>query len=101
VQVTAPRYPCWKQDRKLKLPDFHKRTMATLRTGFYLRVLQPGVVQPGDELRLVERPQPDLTLQAVNADMHHTSDPAFAQRLLDAPELAAGWKRIIRSTMKD
>lgn len=101
VQVTAPRYPCWKQERKLKLPGFLKRTMQTLRTGFMLRVLQPGVVQPGDELRLVERPHPNLTLQAVNADMHHTSDPAFARRLLDTPELAAGWKRIISAAMKD
>ena len=99
VQVTAPRYPCSKQERKLKLRGFLKRTMETLRTGFYLRVLQPGVVQPGDELRLVERPQPDLSVQAVNADMHHTSDPAFARRLLDTPELAAGWKRIITAVL--
>ncbi len=101
VQVTAPRYPCTKQERKVKLTSFHKRTMETLRTGFYLRVLQPGVVQPGDELRLVERPQPELTVHAVNADMHHGSDPAFARRLLETPELAAGWKRIISYVMKN
>lgn len=100
VQVTAPRYPCTKQERKVGLPGFHKRTMETLRTGLYLRVLTPGMVQAGDELRLEERPQPEITIQSVNMDMHHASDPAFARRLLATPELAAGWKRIIEKTMK-
>jgi MOSC domain-containing protein YiiM len=47
VQVSGPRYPCAKQERKLGLPDFLRRTMATRRTGFYLRVLTPGTVQAG------------------------------------------------------
>jgi len=58
-------------------------------------VLAPGMVQAGDELQLVERPQPDLTVQRVNENMHAHFDPNFAQKLLDTPELSAGWKRIL------
>ncbi|HEX6290485.1 MAG TPA: MOSC domain-containing protein [Herpetosiphonaceae bacterium] len=96
VQISGPRVPCWKQERKLKLPDFLKQTRETLRTGFYLRVLQPGVVQPGDQLRLEARPLPDLTQNRINVCAHHALDVAFAERLLETPELAAGWKRILR-----
>ena len=46
VQVSGPRQPCTKQERKLKLPGFHRRTIETLRTGFYLWVLKPGPSKP-------------------------------------------------------
>ena len=62
VQVAGPRVPCSKQERKLGLPDFLNRTRATMRTGFYLRVLAPGVVQPGDALLLEARPNPHITV---------------------------------------
>lgn len=37
VQVSGPRMPCGKQERKLVLPGFLKRTTDSMRTGFYLR----------------------------------------------------------------
>ena len=95
VQVSAPRYPCTKQDRKLGLDDFQKRTVATMRTGWYLRVLEPGQVRAGDRIELVERPQPDLTVELVNAGVHRGFDRELALRLLDVPELGSGWKRIL------
>ena len=44
VQVSGPRGPCSKQERKLGLPGFLKRTIDSMRTGFYLKVLQSGIV---------------------------------------------------------
>ncbi len=96
VQVTAPRYPCMKQERKVGLPGFLNRTKETMRTGFYLRVLTPGTVQAGDELKLEERMYPEQTIYHLNACVHQTFDPAFAERSLAVPELAEGWKRIIQ-----
>lgn len=96
VQVSGPRYPCTKQDRKLQLPGFHQRIMETLRTGFYLRVLTPGRVQVGDQWILEKRPQPDLTVHRINECCHQTFDSTFAQQLLEVPELAEGWKRIFQ-----
>src|ERR1700751_4572902 len=48
VQVSGPRGPCWKQERKLGLDGFLKRTIDSMRTGFYLRVLQTGIVSAED-----------------------------------------------------
>ncbi len=96
VQVSAPRYPCTKQERKLQLPAFHRRTIETLRTGWYLRVLTPGLVQAGDSWKLEARPQPGLSVHRVNVHLHQHFDPALAEDLIAVPELAAGWKRILR-----
>ncbi len=95
VQVSAPRYPCSKQERKLKLPGFLKAVQSTLRTGFYLRVLTPGIVQAGDELRLLERPNPIFTIQLINEQTLGELDKEIAQQMLALPELAEGWKKIV------
>ena len=100
VQISAPRFPCAKQQRKLKLPNFLKQVVASLRTGFYVRVLTPGIVQVGDELRLVERPYPTFTIQLINEQTHHTSNEAIARQMLEIPELATGWKRILRRRLR-
>ncbi|HEU5085956.1 MAG TPA: MOSC domain-containing protein [Roseiflexaceae bacterium] len=100
VQVTAPRYPCMKQERKVGRPDFLKRTMATRRTGWYVRVLEAGQVQAGDELVLEGRPQPAHSIALVNEHMHGDFDVTLARQLLEVPELAVGWKRIIRHLLE-
>ncbi len=100
VQVSGPRYPCTKQERKVGLPGFLKRTKETLRTGFYLRVLTPGVVQAGDTWLLEARLYPALSVHAINACAHQTFDPDVARRALDVPELAEGWKRILQAAAK-
>ncbi|WP_420645636.1 MOSC domain-containing protein [Candidatus Leptofilum sp.] len=100
VQVSGPRYPCAKQQRKLKLPKFLNEVVATLRTGFYLRVLEPGVVVVGDELKLVERPYPSHTIQCINEQAHRTLEPQIARQLLEIPELASPWKHLLKRKLK-
>ena len=100
VQVSAPRYPCSKQERKLKLPDFFNEVLSAQRTGFYLRVLTPGNVQVGDELRLLERPNPIFTIQLINEQTLGQPDKAIAQQMVEIPELSEGWKKIIERRLK-
>jgi MOSC domain-containing protein YiiM len=101
VEVTSPRYPCSKQERKLGLPGFLKRTMATMRTGWYLRVLRPGVVQAGDTLIRVARPNPELSIARLNYGMHAGFDRMLALELLDVPELSPKWKRILELRLRE
>jgi MOSC domain-containing protein YiiM len=54
------------------------------------------MVQVGDVLKLVERPYPTFTLQLINEQTHRQIDETIARQLLDIPELAGGWKKIIQ-----
>ena len=58
-QISQPRQPCWKLGRRWRRADLPKRVVQSGRTGWYLRVLDEGTLSPGDELTLLERPQPD------------------------------------------
>jgi len=57
LQVTQPRYPCFKLGIRMGSPGFPKRFLASGRTGYYLRVLEEGDLAAGDALELVERSQ--------------------------------------------
>ena len=50
VQVTKPRAPCFKMGLKAGSPAFVRDMLESRRLGFYLRVLEEGVVGAGDEL---------------------------------------------------
>ncbi|MEM7128255.1 MAG: MOSC domain-containing protein [Chloroflexota bacterium] len=100
VQVSGPRYPCSKQQRKVGLRAFLKRTKETLRTGFYLSTLKSGMIEAGNAWTLEERPAPGITQTLVNQTVFQTKDPETIQRLLDTPELNEGWKRILKRLPK-
>ncbi len=101
VQVSQPRYPCFKQERKTGLDGFLKRTGETLRTGWYMRVLEAGEVQLGESLYLTDRPHPEWTVHRVNEHVHRKQDGDKTELLLAMPELAEGWKEIIELVYKD
>lgn len=99
VQVSAARVPCSKQERKVRLPGFLRRVRETKRTGWYLRVLTPGEVAAGNELVLESRPASQITLAALNENWHGVFDAAYAEVLLRSPELAEGWKEMLRDRL--
>ncbi len=53
VQVTQPRPPCFKLGIRMGMPHFPKLFLASGRIGFYIRVLQEGLVGAGDKIELL------------------------------------------------
>lgn len=95
LQVTQPRTPCYKQSKRLNIPNFVKLIEQTNRRGFLLRVLQPGWVQVGDSFTLLERPCPDAPLLYVNTrffDRDFSRDYTTCRWLADLSPLARDWR---------
>jgi MOSC domain-containing protein YiiM len=95
IQVSGPRVPCANLARRIGRTDWVKLTVVENRTGFYARVLEPGIVQPGDAWKLDERPNPDGMIPAINRCLYLHFDPAFASRMLQMPGLADWWKELV------
>ncbi len=66
VQVSGPRGPCYKLERRWRRPGLIKRVKETNRGGWYVRVLQPGFVSAGLDFSLVERPRPRWPIATVS-----------------------------------
>lgn len=97
VQISQPRQPCWKLARRWQIKDLALQVQNTGKTGWYLRVLREGRVAPNAQLRLIERPHPQWTLERANQIMHHTKDDLDAAAQLAAcPSLSSSWKKTLQ-----
>ena len=96
IQVTGPRYPCVKISRRWGIPTLTALVAETGRTGWYCRVLQEGWVEPGMTIRLVDRPDPTISVARVN-DFGHGRDHDLeaAQELAACPLLPEWWQRLV------
>jgi MOSC domain-containing protein YiiM len=90
-EITQPRTPCFKQARKLGVPDFVKLILQTGKPGFLARVLQPGELTAGDAFELIERPYPQANMVFVQR-AKYANDPDMARELAQLPALAHDWR---------
>ena len=65
VMVSEPRLPCYKLGIRFGRTDIIKRFLVSERTGFYLAVLEEGDVGVGDEIQLVNRNEPSVSVNEV------------------------------------
>ena len=69
--------------------------MKTRRSGWYYRVLEPGMVRAGDDLELVYRPYPEWPLASLFGLLiggEAKDRVADLRALRDVPVLAETWK---------
>ena len=91
LQITQSRTPCYKQAKKIGVPQFVKLIEQTQRRGFLLRVLEPGTFMVGDTFETIERPRPDAPLLYVNHTFFGKPDRETLQWLADLEPLAHDW----------
>jgi MOSC domain-containing protein YiiM len=91
LEVSEPRVPCWRLGVRMNDKMFPRRFTEALRPGAYLRIVVEGDVGAGDEIRVVERPDHDLTIRDVFRI--YTRDRHEVDRLLAVPQMSESWRR--------
>jgi len=92
VQVSQPRSPCFKLGIRMGDDEFPARFAAANRTGFYLRVLEEGMVQAGDAIRRLERAADSMSVREVFHLRHVGGTREEYARAARLPGLAASWR---------
>lgn len=90
-EVAEPRVPCWRLAVRMEDELFPRRFVEAGRPGAYLRIGTEGDVGAGDEVRVVERPDHDLTIGDVFRI--YTRDHDEAERVVAAPQISSAWKQ--------
>jgi MOSC domain-containing protein YiiM len=92
VQVSQPRTPCYKLAARHGVKELAAWFAEAGITGFYLRLVEPGEVRPGDALALLDRPAHGVTVLEANRVMYRDRhDEAGLERVLAVPELSGSW----------
>jgi MOSC domain-containing protein YiiM len=100
VQVSQPRSPCYKLAAVTGRPDLLKRFVQSGRTGWYLRVLQPGMVPVGGPMRLVSKhPAAVSVLRVHRLLLPGSQDRAELAAIAAVEELAASWRDGVRQEL--
>jgi MOSC domain-containing protein YiiM len=100
LQVTQPRSPCFKLALKLGMPTLPKRFLQSGRTGFYLKVLEPGDVQAGDLMQRISSDPAGISVHAVHRLAHfERQDLAGVRRAVAVEALAPEWREPLRALL--
>lgn len=91
LEVSEPRVPCWRLAVRMEDNGFPRQFTKAGRPGTYLRIAVEGTLGSGDEIRVVERPDHDLTIGDVFRIF--TRDREEVERLLTVPQLSSSWGR--------
>ena len=89
LEVSEPRVPCWRLGVRMEDKLFPRRFTEAGRPGTYLRIVVEGELGAGDEIRVIERPDHDLTIGDIFRI--YTVDRDEAARLLSVPQLSEAW----------
>jgi MOSC domain-containing protein YiiM len=66
AQVTQPRRPCFKLGLRFEDPQMLRAMIRSGRSGWYLRVLEPGLVEAGASITIIDRLNPSWPVARLN-----------------------------------
>ena len=92
LEVSQPRLPCFKLAARSGEPAIAKPMLKTGRTGWYMRVVEEGVVAAGDAITRVDRAEPSMTVHEIADLIGSGADPEDLDRGAAVPALTLGWR---------
>jgi MOSC domain-containing protein YiiM len=93
LEVSEPRFPCWKLGVRFGDPKMLKRFAAARRPGAYLRIAEEGVLEAGDTVEVLSRPGHGLTIAGF---AHAYLEDREELPALLIPEVAESWGEWVR-----
>jgi len=101
IQVCQPRNPCWKIDERFSADGMALFIDQHLLTGWYWRVLQPGVVALNDRLQLQQAASQAPTLhEAMVLWRAHPPRSDALSELAQVPGIARLWQDKIKQRVQ-
>ena len=92
-RVTQPRGPCANISRRWNRKDLLARVTENHRSGWYFAVPQPGTLEAGARIAVVDRPHPGWTIERVSIlRLNPGADRESVAYLARCPELSEAWR---------
>lgn len=93
VQISQPRSPCYKLNARFGYDFFSVLVQANGRTGWLLRVLETGHVNPNAKLTLIARPHPEMSVKRASDIVYNLAYCRDSLEVLaDLASLSPSWR---------
>lgn len=96
LQVCQPRYPCFKLALATERPKIVKRFLESGRSGFYIRVLEPGEAPVCGPITVQEEDSDGITVREAALAVYEGATSARQLEIAGHPALAASWAAMLR-----
>jgi MOSC domain-containing protein YiiM len=88
LRAVQPRFPCYKLNVRFDDPHMVRRFTQAARPGIYFRVVEPGVIQAGDSVELIDPADTTVTIQTLyQFVLARKADAALLAEVLALPHL--------------
>ncbi|MEV5952408.1 MOSC and FAD-binding oxidoreductase domain-containing protein [Streptomyces sp. NPDC051987] len=101
LEVSQPRVTCYRVGLRLNEPRMAALLVAHHRPGFYLRVIEEGEVEAGQQIVKVSTGPEAMTVEEIDSVLYlpgHTRDQV--RRALRIPALSPGWQGSMRDLLE-
>jgi MOSC domain-containing protein YiiM len=99
LEVSEPRFPCFKLGYRMGTQRFVKRFAKARRPGCYLRIVEEGELGAGDQIEVVERPRHGVSI-GLFAEAY-LGERVLLRRLLAADQLSANWRSWVEEAIAE
>lgn len=100
-EVTQPRVTCYRVGLRLGVPEMASLLVSHHRPGFYLRVIQEGVVAAGDDIVRVATGRHRLTVEQIDGLLYLPNRSRdLLVKAVDEPTLSPGWQQSFRELLE-
>ena len=101
-EVTQPRVTCYRVGIRMDDARIPALLVSHRRPGFYLRVLEEGAVEAGDEIVKLASGSEQMTVAEVDGLLYLPGHPrSKLQRALRIPALSTGWQASFRTMLEE
>lgn len=91
--VTEPRKPCATINQQFGVQELARKTQNESKTGWFYKILRPGVIKPSDQILLKERKYPTLTLDVCIQALLVKPNKVVLKQMTECDDLSDSWKR--------
>ncbi|MGV9862021.1 MOSC domain-containing protein [Rhodococcus koreensis] len=99
-EVTQPRVTCYRVGMRMNEPQMAALLVSHRRPGFYLRVIEEGEVEAGQDIVKVAAGPEAVPVAEIDALLYLPGHPRDAlERALRIPALSPGWKESLQSIL--
>ena len=101
-EVSQPRQPCWKISSVMGIKNLTSLVVKESKTGFYLRVIRAGEITLADDLILISRNYPNISIEHINQCAFKAKEnQENIKKILECDKLANAYRISLSKRYKD